>query len=197
MTLALRSLCVFCGSRHGKRPEYTAAARAFGQALAERGITLVYGGGNVGLMGEVADAALQAGGRVVGVIPEFLRAKEVAHTGLSELIVTDSMHSRKAHMASLSDAFVALPGGLGTFDELFEILTWAQLGIHAKPVGLLNVDGFFDPLLAMTRHAVDEGFAKEENLSLFCAEAQGDALLAALAHHMPRYSPKWLDTAAG
>lgn len=197
MTTSIRSICVFCGARHGARAEYTDAARAFGATLAARGITLVYGGGNVGLMGEVADAALLAGGEVTGVIPGFLREREVAHTGLTELVETESMHARKAKMASLADAFVALPGGFGTYDELFEILTWAQLAIHDKPVGLLNVSGYFDPWLALARHTVDEGFAREENLSLFVAERGVDALLGALAGHRAHHVTKWEDLSRG
>ncbi|MCP9758368.1 TIGR00730 family Rossman fold protein [Aquitalea sp. S1-19] len=194
---SIQSICLFCGSRHGARPEYAEAARAFGSELAKRGITLVYGGGNVGLMGVAADACLAAGGKVIGVIPEFLKSKEVAHLGLTELYITDSMHVRKAKMAELSDAFIALPGGFGTFDELFEILTWAQLAVHDKPVGLLNVAGFFDPLLAMTRHAVDEGFARPENLSLFAAEKHLPELLHALENHQPRHTLKWVDAKNG
>ena len=151
--MTIQSVCLFCGSNRGVQPEYASAARAFGTALAEQGLTLVYGAGNIGLMGVAADAALAAGGKVIGVIPEFLKDKEVAHLGLSELHVTSTMHERKALMAELSDAFVALPGGFGTFDELFEILTWAQLSVHNKPVGLLNVAGFFQPLMEMVRHA--------------------------------------------
>src|SRR4051812_49148308 len=149
-------VCVFCGSNPGARPEYAAAARAVGRALAERGRGLVYGGGNVGLMGVCADAALAAGGEVIGVIPDALQTAEVAHGGLTRLHVVRTMHERKALMADLSDAFAALPGGFGTLDELFEILTWAQLGIHAKPVAILNVAGFFDPLLAMLDHQTAE-----------------------------------------
>ncbi|TCW31318.1 TIGR00730 family Rossman fold protein [Gulbenkiania mobilis] len=189
----LKSICLFCGSNRGVSPLYEAAARDFGRTLAEAGITLVYGAGNVGLMGVAADAALAAGGRVVGVIPEFLKAKEVAHTGLSEIHVTRTMHERKALMAELSDGFVALPGGLGTFDELFEILTWAQLSVHRKPVGLLNVNGFFDPLSALVDHAIAEGFAREENRTLFTLAAETPALLDALQRYRPLQVDKWLD----
>lgn len=157
----IRSVCVFCGSRPGARPEYREAATRLGTALARRDLTLVYGGASVGVMGAVADAVLAAGGRVVGVIPHFLESKEITHPGLTELHAVDSMHTRKALMAERSDAFVALPGGFGTLDELFEITTWAQLGLHRKPMGLLDVGGFFQPLLAMVRRMADEGFVPE------------------------------------
>lgn len=160
------NLCVFCGSKVGTNPVYAAAARRLGALLAQRGWGLVYGGGHIGLMGVVADAVLTAGGRVVGVIPQGLADKELAHLGLTELHVVDTMHQRKALMADRSDAFVALPGGFGTADEFFEILTWAQLGIHTKPVAVLNVNGFFDPLLRWLDHTVTEGFVKPDNREL-------------------------------
>jgi len=191
----MKAVCLFCGSNKGNRPEYTAAASAFGRTLAQQGITLVYGAGKVGLMGVAADAALAAGGKVIGVIPEFLKAKEVAHLGLTELHVTETMHQRKAMMAELSDGFVALPGGFGTFDELFEILTWAQLSVHQKPVGLLDVAGFYQPLLALARHAVKEGFVSQANLDLFTSGADVDALLQAMRHYRPQQTAKWLDLA--
>ncbi len=189
----MKSICLFCGSNKGARPEYEAAAREFGRTLAEQGVTLVYGAGNVGLMGVAADAALAAGGRVVGVIPEFLKAKEVAHVGLSELHVTETMHQRKALMAELSDGFIALPGGFGTFDELFEILTWAQLSVHDKPVGMLDVGGFFKPLQAMVDRAVEEGFVPAGNLNLFQRSESLPALLDWMREYRPQPVPKWLD----
>ena len=191
----MKSLCLFCGSNKGTRPEYQAAAAAFGRTLAEEGITLVYGAGKVGLMGVAADAALTAGGKVIGVIPEFLKAKEVAHLGLTELHVTQTMHQRKAMMAELSDGFVALPGGFGTFDELFEILTWAQLSVHDKPVGLLDIAGFFQPLLALSRHAVTEGFVPQGNMDLFSHSADIGQLLQAMRAYQPKQTAKWLDLA--
>lgn len=191
--MTIKSVCLFCGSNPGKRPEYAEQARAFGTALAEQELTLVYGAGNIGLMGIAADAALAAGGKVIGVIPEFLKAKEVAHMGLSELHVTHTMHERKAMMADLSDAFVALPGGFGTFDELFEILTWAQLSVHNKPVGLLNVAGFYEPLMAMARHACSEGFAPAHNLELFAMADSVPDLLAHLHSYRGKAGNKWLD----
>lgn len=156
----MTSVCVFCGSASGLRPEYADAAREVGRELAARGLALVYGGGRVGLMGQVAQAALAAGGKVIGVIPHALAAKEIAQEDCTELIVVDTMHERKALMADRTGAFVALPGGFGTLDELFEILTWAQLGIHAKPVAVLNVCGFFAPLLALLNHMTSEGLLR-------------------------------------
>lgn len=193
MSNIIRSLCVFCGSNPGVRPEYAEAARGFGRLLADEGIALVYGGGKVGLMGQVADGALEAGGQVVGVIPYFLRDKELAHPGLTELHVTRSMHERKAMMADRADAFVALPGGFGTFDELFEILTWAQLGVHAKPVGLLDVAGFYQPLMDMIVHAVEQGFARPDHLASFQIHENPTMLLAALRQHQAPQVAKWVE----
>src|SRR4051812_36123772 len=166
----MRRLCVFCGSSSGFRPAYAEHARRLGEEMAARGLGLVFGGGHVGLMGVVADAVLRRGGEVVGVIPQALADKELAHRGLTELRVVSTMHQRKALMADLADGFAALPGGFGTADELFEILTWAQLGLHARPVGLLNVAGFFDPLLAWLDRTVSEGFLRPEHRGLL-AEA--------------------------
>jgi uncharacterized protein (TIGR00730 family) len=182
MASPLRSLCVFCGSSSGNRPEYAQAAAQFGELLGRSGIQLVYGGGNVGLMGALADAALAAGGRVIGVIPQMLVDRELAHRGTHLRIVT-SMHERKALMAELSDAFVALPGGLGTYEELFEVLTWAQLGIHHKPVGCLNVLGYFNPLAALLNHAVAEGFLCPDQRRCLITETDDTKLLARLAEH--------------
>jgi uncharacterized protein (TIGR00730 family) len=167
----VQRVCVFCGASSGRKPAFAQAARAFGAELAARGTGLVYGGGRVGLMGAVADGALAAGGEVVGVIPQALVERELAHTGLTELHVVGSLHERKARMADLSDGFVALPGGFGTLDELMEQLTWAQLGIHAKPVGLLDVEGYWAPLIALSRHLTEEGFVRESDLG---AIAVGD-----------------------
>ena len=178
--MELKSVCVFCGSRMGARPEYLEAARALGTELALRGLTLVYGGTSVGLMGAVADAALARGGKVVGVLPHMLRDREIAHKGLTELHLVDSMHTRKAMMAQRSDAFIAMPGGVGTFEELFEMTTWAQLGLHHKPIGLLNVADFYGPLLALMRRAVDEGFIPETRAQPFACEASPAALMEQL-----------------
>jgi uncharacterized protein (TIGR00730 family) len=176
----LRRLCIFCGSSFGARSIYRESAQAIGRLLAEREIELVYGGGNVGLMGAVADACLAVGGRVIGVIPQALVDKEVAHAGLTALHVVVSMHERKAKMADLSDAFLAMPGGYGTWDEFCEVLTWAQLGIHDKPCALWNIDGYYDPLLAMADRAVTEGFLRPENRKLLFADTDVRRLLDCL-----------------
>lgn len=175
------SLCVFAGSHSGTNPHHLAAAVALGQAMARRGTGLVYGGAHCGLMGALADAVLQGGGRAVGVMPRALVAREKAHRGLTELIITEDMHSRKARMVQLSGGFLALPGGFGTLDELFEVLTWAQLGIHAKPVGLLNSDGFWDGLLAFLGQVEAHGFLHGDGLAGLPCEADPDRLLDLLA----------------
>jgi uncharacterized protein (TIGR00730 family) len=191
--LGMRRLCVFCGSSVGYRPECRDAARSFGALLAGRGIGLVYGAGHVGLMGVLADAALQYGGTVTGVIPQALVDKELAHRTLTELHVVDTMHQRKALMADLADGFAALPGGFGTADELFEILTWAQLGLHARPIGLLNVAGFFDPLLAWIDGCVREGFLRPEHRSLLLVSPQAERLLDMLQRYRAAAeAPKWI-----
>jgi uncharacterized protein (TIGR00730 family) len=178
-------ICVFCGSRPGNRPEYLDAARRLGALLAERRIGLVYGGASVGVMGAVADAALKAGGEVIGVIPKALERRELAHDHLTELRVVESMHERKALMADLSDAVIALPGGFGTFEELFETITWSQLGIHRKAVGVLNVRGFYDGLLALVQHAVDEGFVPPEHLGLILKAEEPEELVDLLIGYEP------------
>jgi len=171
-------LCVFCGSSFGTRTGYRAAAEAFGTLLAERQIELVYGGAHVGLMGALADSVLARGGRVIGVIPQALLAREIAHSGLTQLHVVDSMHERKALMASLSDGFVALPGGIGTLEELFEVWTWAQLGLHEKPCALLDVDGFYAGLVGFLDHAVAQGFLRAKQREGLIVEANAQALLS-------------------
>ena len=175
-----RAICVFCGSQPGRRDEYVAAARETARLLAQSGIELVYGGGHVGLMGALADEALKHGGRVVGVIPQHLMRPEVAHQQLSELIVVDSMHTRKQTMALRSDAFIVLPGGFGTIEEMFEMLTWLQLRLHDKPVGLLNVAGYFDSLLQFLRHAESENLIRREHRDLLRVEHTATRLLALL-----------------
>jgi uncharacterized protein (TIGR00730 family) len=180
----LESLCVFCGSSKGRDPAFMRAAEALGRLLAGRGITLVYGGGHTGLMGALADAALAAGGRVIGVIPAGLAERELLHSRLSEQHVVGGMHERKALMASLASAFMALPGGLGTLDELFELWTWAQLGFHAKPIGLLDVNGFFRPLLELTSKIVEQGFAQPESLELVSVDDDAERLLGGLARRL-------------
>lgn len=177
----MKSVCVYCGSSPGFRPEYAEAATVLGRTMAEQGLTLVYGGGKVGLMGIVADSVMAHGGAVVGVIPDALMQKEVGHRGLTELHVVRNMHERKQMMADRSDAFIAMPGGVGTFEELFETFTWAQLGYHDKPVGLLNVAGFYDGMLAFLKHAVDEGFLKQVHADMLYTSTRPDDLLGQLA----------------
>ena len=193
----MKSICVYCGSNAGNQPIYRSEAEKLGRLLAARGIELVYGGGNVGLMGAVADACLEAGGTVVGVIPQALMGKEVAgrpvdHRTLTRLEVVDSMHTRKARMAELAEGFIALPGGFGTFEEFCEILTWGQLGFHAKPMGLLNVNGFYDPLLAMFYRAVADGFLRLQNRAMALADSDIEGLLAAMAAYRAEPVSKWL-----
>jgi uncharacterized protein (TIGR00730 family) len=188
----MRRLCVFSGSSSGHRDAYHAAACDLGHELAVRGIELVYGGASVGLMGAVADAVLAAGGRVTGIIPEALVAMEVAHPGLSELQVVASMHARKAAMADLSDGFIALPGGWGTLDELFEVLTWSQLGLHAKPCGVLNVGGYFDRLLAFMDHMIDEGFVRAEYRPALAVAESASGLLTRMADYRAPAIEKWV-----
>jgi uncharacterized protein (TIGR00730 family) len=188
-----RRICVYCGSSDGSRPEYAESARALGAFLARRGIGLVYGGGRVGLMGAMADGALAAGGEVLGVIPEKLRAREVAHQGLTELFVVDSMHARKTMMAYLSDAFIAMPGGWGTLEETFEVTTWAQLNYHLKPVGLLNVCGYYDRLLHFFEHAVAEGFIRPMLRGLIVSATEPEVLLDLLAHAEIPELGRWID----
>ena len=190
--IPMKSLCVFTGSSSGVKRDYAEAARDMGQALAERGIELVYGGGRVGLMGVLADAVLSSGGRAIGVIPESLVAKEVGHKGLSELKVVKTMHERKALMAEIADGFVAMPGGFGTLDEFFEIVTWAQLGLHRKPCGLLDVQGYFDPLLAFVEHSVREGFVRREHGAMISVAPSANELLDLLQAYRPPVVEKWI-----
>ncbi len=177
----MKRICVFCGTNAGSSPAFLRAADHLGTLLASRGIAIVYGGANVGLMGALADAALRAGGDVTGIIPRSLVEAEGSHTGLKDIRVVDSMHERKQLMHDLSDAFIALPGGLGTLEELFETLTWGQLGIHRKPVGVVNVERYFDPLLAMLDHGVDAGLVRPEHRALLLSETSAELLLARFA----------------
>lgn len=188
----MQRICVFCGSSDGSRKAFADAARALGAELVRRKLSLVYGGGRVGLMGVLADAVLAAGGAVTGVIPRPLATKELAHDSLTELRVVSTMHERKALMTELADAFVALPGGLGTFEELLEILTWAQLGIHQKPCGILNVEGYYDPLLGLLDHAVTERFVRPEHRSIVLSRDEPALLLDALRLHRPAVQRRWL-----
>ena len=188
----MRRLCVFCGSSIGANPAYGEAASALGTLLATRGIGLVYGGGNVGLMGVIADAALAAGGEVIGVIPRSLADREIAHTGCTELRVVDSMHTRKAMMADLSDAFVAMPGGVGTFEEFFEAITWTQLGLHRKACGLLNVAGFYTPLARFIDQAVSDGFIRPVHRAAIVVDDDPVRLLDTLSTIDLPDVPKWI-----
>jgi uncharacterized protein (TIGR00730 family) len=189
----MKRLCVFCGSSNGVQPVYAESARALGIVLASKSIGLVYGGGNVGLMGVVADAVMERGGEVIGVIPEALVQRELAHRAVTELIVVRSMHERKAKMAELSDAFVAMPGGYGTFEEFCEIITWAQLGLHRKPCALFNVQGYYDSFLALFDRAVVEGFVHPSNRGLVLQETEPKGLLNLLAAYEPPLTEKWID----
>jgi uncharacterized protein (TIGR00730 family) len=190
--LQLQSICVFCGSNAGRTPAYAEAATALGETLGRAGIRVIYGGGSVGLMGAVASAAMRAGGEVIGVIPHALDRREIADRSITELRVVETMHERKALMAELSDGFIALPGGLGTFEELFEVLTWAQLGIHAKPVGLLDVAGYYDALFRFLDHAVAEEFLRPIHLDLLVHADTVDELLDRMRSHVPPAVEKWL-----
>jgi uncharacterized protein (TIGR00730 family) len=191
--VTLRRVCVFCGSSLGFQPAYAQAADELGQLLAQRGIELVYGGGKVGLMGRIADACLKAGGRVTGVVPRQLVAKEIAHSGLSELHIVESMHERKAMMADLADAFIAMPGGYGTWEEFCEVLTWSQLGLQRKACALLNVSGYYDPLLAMADRAVQEGFVRDVHRELLLSDTDPRRLLDHLTQYTVPMVDKWMD----
>jgi len=191
---ALRRLCVFCGSSPGASPTYGEAAEELGRVLVEEGIGLVYGGGKVGLMGRLADAVLAEGGEAIGVLPEALMANEIGHPGLEDLRVVGSMHERKALMADLSDGFVALPGGLGTVEELFEVYTWAQLGLHLKPCALLDVDGYYEGIASFLAHAVNERFLREDHRAMLIVEREPRALVERLRRFEPAaIVPKWID----
>jgi uncharacterized protein (TIGR00730 family) len=190
----VRRICVFCGSSPGARPAYAEATAEVARLLAGQGKGVVYGGGHVGLMGVLADTAMAAGGEVIGVMPQALVDREIGHTEISELHVVGSMHERKALMASLADAFIALPGGIGTLEELFEVYTWAQLGLHDKPCGLLDVEDYFSGLVGFLDHAVDERFLREEHRAMLIVEREPRALIERLAEFEPRaVTPKWID----
>ena len=189
----MKNICVYCGSSPGRLEAYAIGARALARALVDRDLGLVYGGASIGLMGLVADTVLQLGGRAVGVIPEALARKEVVHKGLNELHITQSMHERKTMMAELSDGFIAMPGGIGTFEEIFEIWTWAQLGMHAKPCGLLNVADYYDALTTFLDHAATEQFLKPQHRSQLIVEREPEALLDRFASYQPPSVQKWLD----
>ena len=190
--MKLNALCVYCGSSAGTDPEIIKQATLLGKTLAERDITLVYGAAKIGIMGAVAQGALDHSGKVVGVIPEFLKIKEVVHTGLTELIVNETMHERKMELQERSDGFITLPGGFGTMEELFEVLTWSQLALHQKPVGMLNVNGFYDDLLSALRNMVDKGFLKQENYDILLVDTTVEGLLDQMENFKPMAMPKWL-----
>ncbi|QGZ54230.1 LOG family protein [Paraburkholderia acidiphila] len=189
----MKAVCVYCGSSPGANPIYTEAAQAFGRALVDSNLALVYGGGKVGLMGVIADTVMAGGGRAIGVIPELLVDKEVGHAGLTELHVVPDMHHRKKMMADLSDAFVAMPGGAGTLEELFEVYTWAQLGYHRKPVGVLNIGGFYDPLMSLLDHTVREGFMRQTYRDMLQTDSDPVALIAKLKRYHAPEKDKWAD----
>lgn len=193
-TPPLRAVCVYCGSADGVRPEYLSAALQMGKTLAQAGLRLVYGAGRTGLMGAVAEGALQSGGQVTGVIPAYLNTPQLIHAGLTRLEVVNTIHERKARMSKLADAFIALPGGYGTFEELFETLTWAQLGLHQKPIGLLNILGYFDPLIELVQHALREKFIYDEHRTLLLSEAEPQLLLQALrTYRTPENLDRWIN----
>ncbi len=187
----INKVAVYCGSNLGESPAYLAAAKALGQALVDQEIELVYGGGAIGLMGAIADAVLEAGGQVTGVIPTFLMDKEVGHKGLSQLIETPDMTSRKSKMIELADAFIAMPGGLGTFEELFEVMSMSQLRLHSKPVGFLDINGFYQPLITVLDTAIEAGFMPASNRSLYSVADNGAQLIAAMQNYAPVHSVKW------
>ena len=190
----MQRVCVFCGSSTGNKPEYAVGARELGLVLAKQNIDLVYGGGHVGLMGVVADAAMSAGAKAVGIIPRCLSDKEVAHQGLTELRVVGTMHERKAQMSELADGFIAMPGGFGTLEELFEVVTWAQLGIHKKPFGLFNIGGYFDKLIEFMDFQVSEGFVKQSHRDMIIVSDEAEQLVELLSGYKPVAQEKWMST---
>ncbi|MFZ6861586.1 TIGR00730 family Rossman fold protein [Undibacterium sp. Ji67W] len=190
----MKSICVYCGASPGITPDYTLAARQLAATLVKHELRLVYGGGNVGLMGIIADEVLKLGGQVSGVIPKALMDKEVGHTGLTQLHIVNNMHERKALMAQLSDAFIAMPGGIGTLEELFEVMTWAQLGFHEKPIGLLNVNGFYDGLLQFLQHTGEQGFLRANHLEILIHDNQTESLLQKLQAYKAVPTTKWVQS---
>ena len=188
----ITSICVFCGSSDGNDIQVEEKAKELGIYLAQHDMTLVYGAAKIGVMGQVAQACLDHKGKVIGVIPEFLKLKEVVHLGLTELITNENMHQRKMTMQEISDGFITLPGGLGTLEELFEIITWSQLGLHQKPIGLLNINGFYDDLLKMLEHMVRRGFLKMENYELLLVDTTVEGLISKMKNYKPQDVPKWL-----
>lgn len=188
----MKAICVFCGSSYGKSDAYAETARTTGRVIAEQGYTLVYGGAKVGLMGTVADAALEAGGKVIGVLPRALEDKEIGHEGLTELHLVGSMHERKAKMADLSDAFIALPGGVGTLEEIFEVWTWGQLGYHSKPCGFLNVEGYYDDLIRFLDHQTEQGFTRDVMRAMVQIAGTPEEMVGLFENYTPPSAPKWI-----
>ncbi|MCG8637651.1 MAG: TIGR00730 family Rossman fold protein [Desulfobacterales bacterium] len=189
----MKHVCVYCGSSDGKKPEYKEAARTLGRAMLDKGIGLVYGGAQIGIMGEIADTVMEGGGEVIGIMPKSLADREIFHTGLTRLEIVDSMHERKAMMADFSDGFIALPGGLGTIEEIFEVLTWAQLGFHQKPCALLNALGYYDNLSAFLNHTVIEGFVNTASRSMLITESDPVTLLERFEEYEAPVVNKWID----
>src|SRR6056297_2649466 len=189
----MKAIAVFCGSSLGNNGNYKAQATLLGQTLAQNNIKLIYGGAKVGLMGAIAGAALYKGGKVIGVLPKFLKSKEIAHDQLTQLILVENMHERKTRMHEMSDGVIALPGGFGTIEELFEMLTWSQLGLHQKPIGILNIDGFYDALISLLDHMVEKGLLKQKNLEMLLVDDNIDSLLSQMEQYVAPYVPKWID----
>lgn len=189
----MKSVSVFCGSSSGKEDIFQSQAQLLGRTLAQQQIKIIYGGAQVGLMGAVANGALSCGGKVIGVIPQFLRSKEIAHTGLTELILVESMHERKAKMNDLSDGIITLPGGYGTLEEFFEMLTWAQLGLHKKPIGILNINNFYNPLIILIQAMVDNGFLKKENQEMLLISNDIEELIYKMKNYIAPVTGKWID----
>jgi len=189
----MKAIAVFCGSSTGNNGNYKKQAILLGQMMAKKNIDLVYGGAKVGLMGAIAEGALNDGGKVIGVLPTFLKSKEIAHSELTELILVESMHERKTRMHEMSDGVIALPGGFGTMEELFEMLTWSQLGLHEKPIGILNIDGFYDPLISLLKNMVVKGLLKQKNREMLLIDDNIDSLLSQMENYVAPYVPKWID----
>jgi len=189
----MKAIVVFCGSSAGNNGNYITQATLLGQMLAQENIDLVYGGAKVGLMGAIADSVLNEGGKAIGVLPRFLQSKEIAHDRLTELILVESMHERKTRMHDMSDGVIALPGGFGTMEELFEMLTWSQLGLHQKPIGILNIDGFYDDLISLLDNMVEKGLLKQKNLEMLLVDDTIDSLLSQMEQYVAPYVPKWID----
>jgi len=189
----MKAIAVFCGSSTGNNENYKKQAILLGQMMSKKNIDLVYGGAKVGLMGAIAEAVLNEGGKVIGVLPRFLQSKEIAHDQLTQLILVENMHERKTRMHEMSDGVIALPGGFGTIEELFEMLTWSQLGLHQKPIGILNIDGFYDALISLLDHMVEKGLLKQKNLEMLLVDDNIDSLLSQMEQYVAPYVPKWID----